>query len=333
MGQAVSENIILFMAAIIVILLGLFVYQQLYFRRGIQRQLQEMSRNLQKILNTNSDEKVLVFTENQALMELASQINQMLESRQKVKADFRRSELASKRMLSNISHDIKTPMTVLLGYLEMMRLNLEKEEQKKQTGVFLEQDSTRAQELEMLQKAEAKAQKVLELINQFFTLAKLEAGDMHLEKEGLDVCEICRESVLEFYELLLQKEFQVELSIPEKPVMVWADREALRRILSNLISNAVRYGSDGKYLKLEIRTEDASVFVDVQDRGKGIERVFSQTVFERLFMMEDSRSRQVQGNGLGLTIAKNLAQQLGGDILLESEPFVRTIFTVKLRAY
>ena len=75
------------------------------------------------------------------------------------------------------------------------------------------------------------------------------------------------------------------------------------------------------------------VYIDVVDKGKGIEKQFAASVFERLYTMEDSRNRSIQGNGLGLTIARNLARQMGGDLLLQSEPGVRTVFTVKLRRY
>lgn len=82
-----------------------------------------------------------------------------------------------------------------------------------------------------------------------------------------------------------------------------------------------------------LREESDCVCIDVVDRGKGIEKQFAASVFERLYTMEDSRNRSIQGNGLGLTIAKNLANQMGGDILLESEPGVQTVFTVRLKRY
>ena len=217
-------------------------------------------------------------------------------------------------MLSNVSHDIKTPMTVILGYLEIMRLNS-------------------SEENEMLWKVEQKAQRVMELINQFFTLAKLEAGDMEIELSKIDVCESCRENVLDFYELLTQKKFRVDIEIPEKAVYVQGNKDALQRILFNLISNVVRYGSDGRYLGVFLRSDKKCIYIDVVDKGKGIDRTFAKSVFDRLFTMEDSRNREMQGNGLGLTIAQNLAHQLGGEIILESEPNVKTVFTVKLRKF
>lgn len=309
-----DATIIFFLSACIVVLICIVLYQQFAFRTGTQIKLKKISQKLEEIQDTDSDENVMVFTDNKVLIDLAAQINRLLENQRKVKVDYRRSEISSKKMLSNISHDIKTPMTVILGYLEIMRLNSSGEN-------------------EMLLKVEQKAQRVMELINQFFTLAKLEAGDTQITISKIDVCEVCRENVLDFYELLTQKEFQVQVDIPEEAVFVRGNKDAMQRILFNLISNVVRYGSDGKYMGMFLRSDEKYIYIDVVDKGKGIERGFAQNVFERLFTMEDSRNREIQGNGLGLTIAQNLAHQLGGKITLESEPNVKTTFTVKLRKF
>lgn len=306
-----NEIILFFLCICIAVLICIVVYQQFVFRRGIQKQLKEISQKLEKIQDTDSDENIMMFTDEQAIMELLVQINRLLENQRKMKVDYRRSQISAKKMLSNISHDIKTPMTVILGYLEIMRINGDKED-------------------EMLLKVEQKAKRVMELINQFFTLAKLEAGDMELEISRINICEVCRENILDFYELLKQKEFQVEVKIPEEAVFIMGNKEALHRILYNLISNVIRYGLDGRYLGLVLRSVKNDVYIDVIDKGKGIEKEFAGNVFERLFTMEDSRNRRIQGNGLGLTIAQTLAQQLGGEIVLESEPNVKTTFTVKL---
>lgn len=307
-----STGLLFFLCLWIVLLSGIVLYQQFAFRAGTQAGLRSIYKKLKEITDTDSGEKIMVFTENKELMELAAQINRLLEERQKIKADCRRSRIASKRMLSNISHDMKTPMTVVLGYLEIMRLGGEAS-------------------LEMLAKTEQKAQSVMELINEFFTLAKIEAGDMELELSRIDLAELCRKSILDFYELLSNADFQVEVELPEHAVYVQGNQEALQRILANLISNVIRYGSDGKYMGLFLRTDAKEVFVDVADRGKGIEKPFAERVFDRLFTMEDSRSRAIQGNGLGLTIARNLAHQLGGELTLDSIPYVKTTFTLRLK--
>ena len=307
-----EATIIFFLTICVGILVCVILYQQFAFRTGTQAKLRAISDKLKEIIEKDSDEQIAVFTENKDLMELAAQINALLEKYLKIKADYRRSEITSKKMLSNISHDIKTPMTVILGYLEIMQLS------QTPSG-------------EMLKKVERKAQSVMELINQFFTLSKIESGDMDIELSRVDICEICRESVLDFYELLSNKKFYVKVDMPETPIYIQGNKEALQRILFNLISNVVRYGADGKYLGISLRDDDRNVYVDVTDKGKGIDKAFADSIFDRLFTMEDSRNRNIQGNGLGLTIAQNLAQRLGGTITLESIPHEKTTFTVRLK--
>lgn len=308
-----DQAVIFFLACTVVLLLAVVCYQRFVFGKGVRDKLLKMSDKLSDILDDDSDEKIMVFTDQKALKSLSGQINRVLLDRQEVKRDYRRQQASVKKMLANISHDIKTPLTVILGYLEMMRME--------------------DRENEMLQKMEVKAAQVMELINQFFTLAKLEAGDVNLEIAKININELCRENVLGFYELLLKKEFTVDISIPEQKFFVHGDQDAVGRILNNLLSNAIRYGSDGKYIGFFVREEKDFVYIDIVDKGRGIEKEFAASVFERLYTMEDSRNRQIQGNGLGLTIAKNLAEQMGGDILLESEPNVKTVFTVKLKKW
>ena len=277
------------------------------------KKLQPVHQKLKEIIDNDSEERIHIFTNNKELIKLSAQINRLLDTHQKVKADYRRSLLASKKMLSNISHDIKTPMTVLLGYLEIMQLQ----------GVTDE----------LLQKTQQKAEIVMELINQFFSLAKIESGDQKIELSKVNICESCRSGILDFYEVLTNQSFQVEVQVPETPIYVWGNAEAIERILSNLFSNAVRYGADGSYMGLFLRTDERHVLVEVVDKGKGIEKAFADRVFDRLFTMDDSRNRNVQGNGLGLTIAKNLALKMEGDLTLDSNPGVKTTFTIQLKKY
>ncbi|MDW2800830.1 sensor histidine kinase [Clostridium boliviensis] len=280
--------------------------------RKTLKQIQTISDDLERILDEDTDEKVMLFTEDKEIKHLLEQINRTLEDRQNANAGYRRSELNIKRMLSNISHDLKTPLTVIIGYLEML----------------LMQDTL---EKSMIKKVSRKANELKEQIDQFFTLAKLEAGDTVLTMSKIDLNEFCREIIVDFYNILTEKEFEVNINIPDSPFFVYADREALGRILNNLISNAVRYGEAGHYLRLTIHGEDNFVFVDVIDHGKGIGNSEIPRVFDRLYTLEDSRNREIQGNGLGLTIAKNLAEKNNGTLTLKSIQYEETVFTLKLR--
>lgn len=274
-----------------------------------------MSDKLKKILDEGTDEKVMVFNDDRELTLLISQINRCLEDRQKLRADYLKNEESSKKMLSNISHDIKTPLTVILGYLEILILN---------AGEDIKP---------ILKKVEGRANQVMELINKFFTLSKIESGDMDLELKPIDLCEILRENVVDFYNILKSKDFQVEISIPEDKCLIMGNTEALNRVIFNLISNSIRYGHDGKYLKAEIVTDGSQISLRITDKGKGIDKSVADRVFDRLYTMEDSRNRKLGGNGLGLAIAKALVEKMHGAINLESIPDVKTTFTVTMEIY
>ena len=304
--------IILILSIVAAVLAGIICYQQFAFRKGIKAQLLQISQELAGAVDSDSEEKVMVFTDSRAMQELCAQINRFLDRHQRMLADYRRSEISSKKMLSNISHDIKTPLTVILGYLEIIRLN-------------------GGEQRELIDKVETRAKAVSDLVEQFFTLAKLEAGDMEIALSKLELCELCREVVLDFYEILSGKDYEVEVEIPEKTVYVQGNGDAIRRILNNLISNSLRYGSEGRYLGIFLHEDEKQVYIDVTDRGRGIEKDFAEHIFDRLFTMEDSRNRDIQGNGLGLTIARSLARQMGGDVTLLSKPWQKTSFTVALK--
>lgn len=304
--------IILILSIVALVLAGIICYQQFAFRKGIKAQLLQISQELAGAVDSDSEEKVMVFTDSRAVQELCAQINRLLDRHQRMLADYRRSEISSKKMLSNISHDIKTPLTVILGYLEIIRLN-------------------GGEQRELIDKVETRAKAVSDLVEQFFTLAKLEAGDMEIALSKLELCELCREVVLDFYEILSGKDYEVEVEIPEKTIYVQGNGDAIRRILNNLISNSLRYGSEGQYLGIFLHEDEKQVYIDVTDRGRGIEKDFAEHIFDRLFTMEDSRNRDIQGNGLGLTIARSLARQMGGDVTLVSRPWQKTSFTVALK--
>lgn len=278
------------------------------------KQVQNIADELKRILDENTDEKVMIFTEDKEIKHLLEQINRTLEDRQNANAGYRRSVLNTKRMLSNISHDLKTPLTVIIGYLEMLLMQ-----------ETLEKD--------MVRKVSHKANELKEQIDRFFTLAKLEAGDTVLTMSKINLNEYCRETIVDFYNILTEKEFEVNINIPDPSVFVYADPEALGRILYNLISNAVRYGDAGHYLGLTLRREDNFVFVDIIDHGKGIASSEIPRVFDRLYTLEDSRNREIQGNGLGLTIARSLAEKINGTLTLKSIQNEETIFTLKLQQF
>jgi signal transduction histidine kinase len=221
-----------------------------------------------------------------------------------------------RRMLSNISHDLRTPLTVISGYVEMLlhRTDIAPEERAALLG-----------------KVSAKVQEVTGMINTFFDLAKLESGDRELPLSRVYLNEVCRRNILSFYDVLTDNGFEVQIDIPDEPIHVYANEEALDRILNNLISNAIRYGGEGRMLGLSVRADGEAVLIEVTDRGKGIQEHHQDHIFERLYTLEDSRNRKYQGSGLGLTITKRLVELMHGSISVTSKPYEKTTFTVWLK--
>lgn len=306
---------VLFLTAIIFLLIGIIYLQ---YRKGKNRSanLRYTYEKLHRILEKKTNENLLVVTDDKELKALLVAINYLLDEKKKTIAKHSKLEISMRKMLSNISHDLKTPLTVILGYIEI--LNVDKTISEENRKILLE-------------KVHTKTLEVLDLIHKFFDLAKLESGDKDIEMTRIYMNEICQEHMLSFYDLLTTQGFDVHIDIPETPIYAHGNTEVLGRIMNNLISNAIAYGGDGKTLGITLRSDEQFVYVDIWDKGKGISESHIDKVFERMYTLEDSRNRLYQGSGLGLTITKRLVEALGGEIHLSSTPYEKTVFTVMLR--
>jgi len=302
------------------LIINLLLISVIFFQRKIKKEqdntIQYMHGKIQAIVNEQTNEKVLVPTTNPKIQQLLIAMNALLDDNQKVQATHRKMEDSMKKMLANISHDLKTPLTVVLGYIEMLQLQgsiSEEERQRLLTGVH------------------AKTLEVLKIINTFFDLAKLEAGDTDYPITKINVCEICRKNILSFYDMVTSMGLDIHITIPEISMYALGNEEALDRVLNNLLSNAIAYGADGNVIGLTVRNDETNIYIDVWDHGKGIDEFHIDNVFERMYTLEDSRNKSFQGSGLGLTITKRLVEIMDGSIQLSSIPYKKTIFTITLK--
>jgi len=303
---------------LLAVILFLVVLNLMQYRTKIYNQviLTYIHEKLKVILDNETAEKLLVHSDEENIKKILIEINRLLEHNQKIMATYHKAEISMRKMLSNISHDLKTPLTVVLGYLEML---------------MNDPNSSQKEIKEILPKVYDKTNEVLELINKFFDLAKLESGDKEISLSRMNINEICRKNILHFYEVLAVKGFEVIIELPEENYYVLASEEELDRVLNNLISNAIQYGKDGKTLGLTLKADGQFIFIEIWDKGKGISEYHKDLVFERMYTLEDSRNKLYQGSGLGLTITKRLVEKMGGEIYLTSEPYKKTTFTVKLK--
>lgn len=303
------------LGVIILLLLAVNVWQYRKSRKA-SNDLKYIHNKLSRIMTEGSHERLLVFSTDVELRNVLIDLNRLLDINHKASIELVKLEKSMRNMLANISHDLKTPLTVVLGYIETIQ----------------QDEHMPAEERErMLKTIHQKAYEVIHLMEKFFDLAKLESGDREITLSRIEAGEACRRNILSFYNILNAKGSQVEIEIPDEPVYFMGNAEALERILNNLLSNAITYGDAGGILGLKLYSDENTVYIDIWDRGKGISEVHQDKVFERLYTLEDSRNRAYQGSGLGLTITKRLTEQMNGTISLVSQPYVKTVFTLSFR--
>ncbi|MGM0942492.1 MAG: sensor histidine kinase [Bacillota bacterium] len=301
----------------IILALIMFNISQYRLARGRDAHLFYIRDKLRTIIEENQTEKVLLFTNDPALKNLLVELNRLLEKKNEEFLKHAKKEVGIRKMLANISHDLKTPLTVVIGLIET---------------IVCDKEMTKEARKQTLLKVQTKTSEILQLINKFFDLARLESGDKALPLIYVNINEICKNNLLFHYNDIESAGLEAIIDIPDQPMYALGNEEALDRILQNLISNAVRYGKEGLTVGLTLRGDDSHVYIDVWDRGKGIGESHSDKVFERMYTLEDSRNRLYQGSGLGLTITKRLVEHLHGEITLKSHPFVRTTFTIRLKS-
>lgn len=274
-----------------------------------------LKQKIREINKTDQYQQIKIITDDREIREILLELNTLLEAKYNNQKEYRLLETSMKQMISNISHDLKTPLTVILGYIE--------------TELLKEKDETETrQNLEIIYK---KANELLVLINKFFELSKLESGDTKIEFTDVEISEFIRVTIGGLYKLIQEAGVEVDVNLPDEKIFIQTNEDILKRIINNLIMNALKYGAYGKYLGINIREEGEMLIVEIVDKGKGIEKKYQKKVFDRLFTLEDSRNREYQGSGLGLSITKKMVEQLGGKIELESIPYEKTIFRVYLR--
>jgi signal transduction histidine kinase len=173
-----------------------------------------------------------------------------------------------------------------------------------------------------------KGGELFKLIQEFSELARLEEEQETLSLRKIDIAELVRTVLLDFYFDFTKLNISPIIKIPDYPVFINGNADALHRVFNNLISNALRYGADGKEIGVIVRQEMETVYIDVWDNGKGITPENLSHIFERLYTPETSRNATLRGTGLGLTIAKALIEKQGGQIKAGSVPNKKTVFTV-----
>lgn len=277
---------------ILAIIGGYFAFHYLSILYAF-REITKDIREIQKDLTQNQILHLPI--PNRDLEKVLCSFNYTLEEIRKERQNYEKREKGFQKQIENISHDLRTPLTVILGYLKLIKKGDKK----------LNMDKELAEVLEII---EHKAETMKILVNQFYDFSRLNAGDYGLTLNNVDISRILKESLMGNYQVLEQSHLAIEVNIPEHPIWVMGEDSALERIFLNLLQNAGRYADS--FLSISIKEDEENVSISFINDTNMLSEDDIPHLFNRFYMQDSSRNQG--GTGLGLTVAKSLAEEMGG---------------------
>lgn len=246
---------------------------------------------------------------------MAVNLNKMVGDIRSLMDKEREAERTKNELITNVAHDLRTPLTSIIGYLELLsgKVVIPPEMQKKYIDI-----------------AYAKSKRLEKLIEDLFGFTKMNYGKVSMHVSKVDVVKLLSQLLEEFYPSFMDKNLSYELKSNVPAQIITADGNLLARLFDNLINNAIKYGADGKRVLVNIHASESVVAISVTNFGYVIPEEELPLIFNKFYRVEQSRSTHTGGTGLGLAIAKNIVDMHGGTISVASD-LNGTVFTVKLK--
>lgn len=270
---------------------------------------------LDYVLSGNYNQRIRMQNEIKPISMLIIRINRVIENLQQVNKKSILNEESRKKMISNISHDLRTPLTSMLGYMELIFEDNTLSDEKKE---------------EYLKIIYNKGNSLYNLMEEFFQVSKLDSDDVQFHLEKINLSEIVRQNIISFFSEIQKLKIEPIINVGNSDMYILSDKKIINRILNNLIINIIKHGSNATKMGIELSEKQNYILIEVWDNGVGITDEELDHIFDRLYTVEKSRSTSLKNSGLGLTIVKKLVELLDGSISVKSKPFERTSFTIKL---
>lgn len=277
------EHLLLILIGILLLIIFVLLAKINFLRKSAQ----EIAEGFRDRLTTDTNTLIDISSRDRHMRKLAADINAQLRLLRKERHRYQQGNLELKEAVTNISHDLRTPLTAIKGYLDL----LEGEIKDQPVQRYLSQIQNRTEDLK-------------NLTEELFRYSVV-TSSQELKPEHMDVVRALEESLLSFYGVMQEKGIQPEIQLPEGPVWRELDAGAVNRIFSNIISNAIKY-SDGDFAV----SMDADGVMVFSNQAKGLTAVTAGRLFDRFYTVEASRN----STGLGLAIARHLTEAMGGHI-------------------
>ena len=223
--------------------------------------------------------------------------------------------------VANVSHELKTPLATLLGFIETLQ------------GPARDDAEARDRFLSIMQAESARMRRI---VDDLLSLSRIEAEEHNAPTGRVDLREVLELTCDVLHFVAAERDTTIELRLPSDLPLVVGDEDQLAQVFRNLIENAVKYGRAGTAVEVDVRVEvvggQKQVAVGVRDHGEGIPRSHLQRLTERFYRVDAARSREIGGTGLGLAIVKHIVNRHRGRLIIESDPGKGSLFTVRLPA-
>ena len=274
--------------------------------RRVKKQIAEITDALIDVKNGNGNRRILSAT-NELVAPLAYEINEIVVSYESRLSTVRQTEETNRQLMTSLSHDVRTPLTTLIGYLDAAH-----------KGLVTGKDRD-----DYIESARRKAHDLKEYIDVLFDWFKLNSNEFALEIQSVEAAELTRNILIDWIPIFEDKQVDYDIDIPEQPVRVKLDMDSYMRIINNLIQNVIAHSHADK-IKIALSKQGNHMELLLADNGVGIEKEDLKHIFERLYKCDKGRSEK--GSGLGLSIVHQLVEKMGGNITVESVPGKGTKF-------
>jgi signal transduction histidine kinase len=311
-GIDLSTMIIIILLVVISSIL-LFGFYYSLFCRKITNDLSMISYNIKRIAKGETDEKIK-YKKNDEIGDISKSVNALNITVKNLMDKERQVLKANKDLITCIAHDLRTPITSVVGYIQLAvdEENFTSEERKKYADIAVQ-----------------KSNRLEKMIEDLFNYTKISSGELKLKKTEIDLVMLIEQMIEEFYPMLESNQMECTFINDEKTATVCVDVSLFARALSNLFSNACKYGKDGKKLIVKFSKKDDMYYIAVTNFGLVIPEESLSHLFEKFYRVEDSRSESTGGTGLGLNIAKEVMLMHDGDLTVKSD-ITGTTFTMSL---
>ena len=259
-------------------------------------------------------EKLIEVNAEGDMKNLANNINNISAQLKDIMLEERRAQKTKNDLITNVSHDLRTPLTSIIGYLELIDSDKYKDEVELRYYINIAYEKSKGLSL---------------LINDLFELTKMQNSTITLAKSQINLVDLLGQLVAYFKYEFEKANMESRIDFSDDRLIVYGDARKLVRAFENLLSNSIKYGKDGHYIDVITRIENSMAVVQIVNYGEEIPSIDLPYIFDRFYRVEKSRNREIGGSGLGLAITKNIIELHNGSISASSNDN-KTIFEVRL---